>query len=70
MDLIHLLMAVCALSTPDACEERAIPSLNQIPGMQCVPDAPLFLAQWMEVPSNLASARWRCTPAGIEGGTS
>ena len=67
MDFVQLIVTVCSLSAPDTCEERAIPFMNETSVMQCVFDAPLFLAQWKQGHPNLSIARWRCSRPSIEG---
>lgn len=47
MDLIAIVVTVCALARPDQCEEQRIEFSSQFSLRQCVMNAQPYLAQWI-----------------------
>jgi hypothetical protein len=47
MDLIAIVITVCALADPDRCEEQRIEFSSQFSLRQCVMNAQPYVAQWI-----------------------
>jgi hypothetical protein len=65
--MIEIVLTVCALSTPSQCEERRLPFVSQGSLMQCVMQAPSYLATWVEEHPGKRVVRWRCAYPGSDG---
>ena len=60
MDIIQVILTVCALSAPDHCEDRRI-SLEWSGSLShCAMAAPPYIAQWIDEHPNWRAERWRC----------
>ena len=44
--MIELILTVCALNAPDQCEERRLQIVSQGSLMQCMMQAPPYVAEW------------------------
>lgn len=65
--MIELILTVCALNAPALCEEQRLSFVAQESLMQCMMQAPPYIAAWSdEHPATLVT-RWRCAYLG-EGG--
>ena len=65
--MIELILTVCALSAPDQCQEQRLRFVSQGSLMQCVMQAPPYVAAWSgEHPASQVT-RWRCTYPGAAG---
>ncbi len=67
MNLIDLVVLVCALAAPDgACSERHLLLEAQGSPAECAMQAPPYLAQWLGEHPGLRIARWTCTWPQLE----
>jgi hypothetical protein len=65
--MIELILTVCALSAPDQCQEQRLQFISQESLMQCMMQAPPYVAAWSgEHPANRVT-RWRCAYPGQGG---
>ena len=65
--MIELILTVCALSAPGQCEERRLPFVSQGTLMQCMMQAPPYVAAWSGEHPGRRVMRWRCAfPGGDE----
>ncbi|WP_036262127.1 hypothetical protein [Methylocapsa aurea] len=69
MGLIELILTVCSLAQPSACEERQLSLIDQGSLMQCMLQAPPKIAQWADGHPNSQVVKWRCSYPGSEGKT-
>ena len=54
--MIELILSVCALNAPSLCEEQRLPFVAQESLMQCMMQAPPYIAEWSdEHPTRSAS---------------
>lgn len=60
MNLIDLVILVCALSDPGACSERHLILEARGSPAECAMQAPPYLAQWVGEHPGLRIARWAC----------
>ena len=60
MDFVHIILTVCTLAMPESCEERKISIEWSGTLTRCVMDAPPYIAEWINMHSNLRAERWRC----------
>ena len=61
MNLIDLIVLVCALSDPrGGCSERHLALVAQGSPAECAMQAQPYLAQWIGEHPGLRIARWRC----------
>jgi len=68
MDFIQLVMTVCALAHPEACEERRETfSADTVSIIGCMLRAQPYIAQWSGEHPTLRVMRWRCVTPGAEG---
>ena len=65
--MIELILTVCALSAPSQCEEQRLPFVAQESLMQCMMEAPPYIAAWSDEHPSIRVTRWRCAYPG-EGG--
>lgn len=68
MNFVELILTVCALSQPNACDERKL-MLETANGStrSCMIQAMPYIAQWSGEHPNVAVTRWRCITPGAEG---
>jgi len=66
MGLVELILTVCSLAQPAACEERQLSFLDQGSLMQCMLQAPPTIAQWADAHPNRQVVKWRCAYPGSE----
>ena len=62
--MIELILTVCALNAPTQCDEQRLQFVSQGSLMQCMMQAPPYVAAWsVEHPASRI-ARWRCAYPG------
>jgi hypothetical protein len=65
--MIELILTVCALSAPDQCLEQRLQFVSQGSLMQCMMQAPPYVAAWSEEHPASRVTRWRCAFPGAGG---
>ena len=68
MNFIELVLTVCTLAQPVACDEQKL--LFSSEGMSlrgCVMQAQPYIARWVGDHPSLRVSRWRCVTPGSEG---
>ena len=58
--MIELILTVCALNAPSQCEEQRLQFVSQGSLMQCMLQAPPYIAAWSVEHPAAHVARWRC----------
>jgi hypothetical protein len=64
MDLIEIIITVCAVLQPNVCEERHLQFSWQGSQRQCMAQAQPYIAQWINEHPNWTAVRWRCEIPG------
>ena len=64
MDLIAIVITVCALAEPNRCEEQRLEFSSQFSLSQCVMNAQPYIAQWVDEHPKWMAVRWRCNYSG------
>jgi hypothetical protein len=62
--MIELILTVCALNAPSQCEEQRLQFVSQGSLIQCMLQAPPYIAAWSEQHLAARVARWRCDYPG------
>lgn len=65
--MLVLIMTVCSLSSPDSCGEARMQFSAEESLMQCMMQAPPYIAQWAGEHPGRQVTRWRCTYPEREG---
>jgi hypothetical protein len=65
--MIELILTVCALSAPSECDERRFEFASQESLMQCMMQAPPYIAEWSNQHPATRVMRWRCAYPGEAG---
>jgi hypothetical protein len=60
MDLIELIITVCAIASPASCEEQHLQFAWSGSPQQCAMSAPPYIAQWIGEHPKWTAVRWRC----------
>jgi hypothetical protein len=60
MELMVIVMTVCALSDPNRCEEQRVEFSSQASLNRCVMNAQPYLAQWIAEHPKWSIKRYRC----------
>ena len=60
MDVIELIITVCAVLSPNVCEERHLTFSANFSPKQCVMAAQPYIAQWIGVLPKCTAVIWRC----------
>ena len=60
MNLIDLIVTVCAVMSPASCEEKHLIFDWQGSLQQCAMAAPPYIAQWIGEHPNYTAVKWRC----------
>jgi hypothetical protein len=60
MDLIDLVVTVCALAAPANCEEKHLEFQWSGSLQQCANAAPPYIAQWVGEHPKWSAVRWHC----------
>jgi hypothetical protein len=65
MNFVQLILTVCAISQPTACDERRLTLETETGSARnCVMQAMPYIAQWAGEHPNVTVTRWRCVPPG------
>ena len=64
--MIELILTVCALTAPSQCDEQRLQFSSQESLMQCMMQAPPYIAQWSDEHPAERVTRWRCAYPGDE----
>ena len=64
--MIELILTVCALSAPTQCDEQKVEFASQESAMQCMVQAPPYIAEWSSQHPAERVTRWRCAYPGDE----
>lgn len=60
MNVINLVLTVCAVMSPNACEERNLSFTANFSLQQCAMAAPPYIAQWIGDHPKWTAVKWRC----------
>ena len=60
MDMMDLVVTVCALAAPANCEEKHLEFAFNGSLQQCVMAAPPYIARWVDEHPKWSAVRWRC----------
>ena len=60
MDLIELIITVCAIAAPTNCHEAHVQFAWHGSPQQCVMNAPPYIARWVGEHPKWNAVRWRC----------
>jgi hypothetical protein len=60
MDTINLIITVCAVLSPNSCEEQSLIFSSSGSLRQCAMAAPPYIAQWIGEHPNWTAVKWRC----------
>jgi hypothetical protein len=60
MDVIDLVITVCAVLSPNMCEERHLTFPANFSLRQCAMAAPPYIAQWVGEHPKWTAVKWRC----------
>ena len=58
--MLLLILTVCAINAPDQCGEARLQFAEDISLMECLKQAPPYLAQYAGEHPNIRVAKWRC----------
>ena len=58
--MIELILTVCALTAPNQCDEQRLQFASQESLMQCMMQAPPYIAQWVGEHPKWRPVKWRC----------
>jgi hypothetical protein len=67
MGLIELVITVCSLAQPAACEDQHLQFSSGISLRQCAMAAPPYMAQWIGEHPKWHVVRWHCEFPGQSG---
>ena len=65
--MLVLIMTVCSLSSPERCDEARMQFTADETIMQCMMQAPPYIAQWAGEHPNSLVRKWRCAYPEHEG---
>jgi hypothetical protein len=65
--MIELVLTICAVAAPDRCGETRLQFVSQESLMQCMMQAPPYIAAWSVDHPASRVVRWRCAYPGAEG---
>ena len=60
MNMVEVIMTVCALANPTQCEEQHLQYSSQGSLRQCTMNAQPYMAQWINEHPKWSIVRWRC----------
>lgn len=60
MNLIQIVLTVCAVSQPNQCEDKHLQFAAEASLQQCVMTAQPYIAQWIGEHPQWTPVRWRC----------
>ena len=64
MGLVELVLTVCAIAQPTACEEQHLEFALSGSLAQCTMAAPPYIAQWIGEHPKWTAVRWHCDYPG------
>ncbi|WP_075215524.1 hypothetical protein [Mongoliimonas terrestris] len=64
MSAIEIVLTICLLSNPTACEQRAIPAVDAGSVSQCMFWAQPHIAAWSSNHPKYKIIRWKCEAGG------
>jgi hypothetical protein len=70
MDMVDLVIMVCAVADPTACTEKHMLFESHGSLQQCMMEAPPYLAQWVDAHPDVKVTRWHCAWPEREDGKS
>lgn len=60
MNMINLVLTVCAVMSPNTCEERNLSFTADFSLRQCAMAAPPYIAQWIGEHPQWTAVKWHC----------
>jgi hypothetical protein len=66
MNLIELVVTVCAVGLPNQCKDQHLPFSADMSLNQCVMSAQPYIAQWINTHPKWVAVRWRCDYGGAD----
>lgn len=60
MNMINLVLTVCAITSPNSCEERNLSFSADFSLHQCAMAAQPYIAQWIGEHPKWTAVKWRC----------
>ena len=66
MNMIEIIVTVCALAQPTQCEEQHLKYASMGSPRQCAMNAQPYLAQWINEHPKWLAVRWRCDYGGAK----
>jgi hypothetical protein len=69
MGLIELILTVCTIAQPSACEDQHLEFAATGSLAQCTMAAPPYIAQWIGEHPKWIAVRWHCEYPGRSKGT-
>jgi hypothetical protein len=66
MDFIELILTVCAIAQPSACQDQHLQFAWSGSPAQCAMAAPPYIAQWIGEHPKWTAVRWHCAYPGQE----
>jgi hypothetical protein len=67
MDYLEIVMLVCLIGDPKACEERSLPVENVGSLSACTWEAQMHMAQWSATHPKYEIRKWHCAPPNAGG---
>jgi hypothetical protein len=68
MNFVELILTVCSLAQPVACDERRLMiEIESGSPRDCMMHSMPFIAKWSDEHPNVTVTRWRCVSPGTEG---
>lgn len=64
MNLIEIVLTVCAVAQPNLCEDKHLQFAAQVSLHQCAMTAPPYIAKWIDEHPQWTPVRWRCEYPG------
>jgi len=64
MNMIEIVLTVCAVSQPSMCEDKHLQFAAESSLRQCVMTAQPYIAQWIGAHPEWTAVRWRCEYPG------
>jgi hypothetical protein len=62
--MIELILTICAINGTDQCVEQRLQFVSQGSVMQCMMQAPPYVAKWAAEHPGYRVAKWRCAYPG------
>lgn len=61
--MLAIILSTCLVNEPAVCRNHRIPIESQISAIQCMMNAPPYVAKWSEEHPGWRVVRWECRPA-------